>query len=372
MPQIPAAIPTQAFELIRNRIAEILVDELPSQATLQGDSQLNATVYVERFVPFDLTELPAINVSINRGAYSEHTQRSTDGEYTFNIDVHTSAKSTSTVRGDVLAQFRLQKMLGVCRGILEDSRYKTLGFAPPFIESRKVTAMEFAQPTEGDGTSSVVGRLTFIVRAPDRNGVVTPELIAGYDTQVKLALTNKGYIFTGDNIPVPPVIGPDINVNGELFVVADPDVGSYDIPVLNSDGDEVGDVTAGVSVVVPDATYTLENTDGTELATGSIVSGGSEVIVAPDATVLRDGQPFGSVPSGATIDVPVPPVAIRSAYDPEIFTFWLGYGNPAATDQTPITIKRVTVDPLDGSVTEEYSINPWTNFADGPWSPTPP
>jgi hypothetical protein len=54
----------------------------------------------------------------------------------------------------------------------------------------------------------------------------------------------------------------------------------------------------------PDATYTLEDTDGNTLSTGSIPSGGSEDIVAPDGTVLRDGQPFGSVLSGGTIDVP--------------------------------------------------------------------
>ena len=54
----------------------------------------------------------------------------------------------------------------------------------------------------------------------------------------------------------------------------------------------------------PDATYTLEDTDGNTLSTGSIPSGGSTEIVAPDGTVLRDGQPFGSVLSGGTIDVP--------------------------------------------------------------------
>jgi hypothetical protein len=306
MPQIPAAIPTQAFELIRNRIAEILVDELPEQAILQGDNQLNATVYVERFIPFDLTEIPAVNVSINRTAYSEQTQRNTDGEHTFSIDVHTSAKSTSTVRGDSLAMFRLQKLLGVVRGILEDSRYKTLGFAPPFIESRKVTAIEYAQPTEGDGTSTVVGRVTFVVRAPDRSGVVTPELIAGYDTQVKLSLTNKGYIFTGDNIPVPPITGAEISVNGTFYIEAE-DGDEIDIPVTNSDGDEVGNVTAGVGVEVPDATFTLVNTatPPATLDSGSIAAGVTGLIVAPPVTVLVNGQLFAVVPSGETEDVPV-------------------------------------------------------------------
>lgn len=61
------------------------------------------------------------------------------------------------------------------------------------------------------------------------------------------------------------------------------------------------------------ATYTLNDTSTppNQLSSGSIPSGGSAVIVAPDATVLRDGQPFGSVPSGGSIDVPsdCPPCA---------------------------------------------------------------
>jgi hypothetical protein len=306
MPQIPAAIPTQAFELIRNRIAEILVDELPEQATLSGDTQINATVYVERFVPFDHTELPALNVSLGRDVYSEQTQRSTDGEHTYNIDVHCSAKSTPSVRGDSLAVFRLQKLLGVCRGVLEDSRYKTLGFAPPFIESRKVTAIDYAQPTEGDSTSSVMGRITFVVRAPDRNGVVTPELIAGYDTQVKLGLTEKGYIFSGDNIPVPPVFGAEISVNDTFFVdaLAGDEI---DIPVLNSEGDAVGNVSAGVNVIVPDATYTLIDTDvpPNQLDSGSIPSGGLDAIVAPPATLSVNTTQVATIPAGGSDSITV-------------------------------------------------------------------
>ena len=62
-------------------------------------------------------------------------------------------------------------------------------------------------------------------------------------------------------------------------------------------------------------------------------------------------------------------VPIRSDYTPSLF--YIGYGYADSTDNDPITIKRVTVDISDGSVVEEYSTNPWTNFADGPWSPTP-
>jgi len=61
------------------------------------------------------------------------------------------------------------------------------------------------------------------------------------------------------------------------------------------------------------ATFTLINTatPPATLDSGSIPSGGSEVIVAPAVTVLRDGLPFAVVPSSETVDVPsdCPPCA---------------------------------------------------------------
>jgi len=54
------------------------------------------------------------------------------------------------------------------------------------------------------------------------------------------------------------------------------------------------------------ATFTLINTatPPATLDSGSIPSGGSDVIVAPAVTVLRDGLPFAVVPSSETVDVP--------------------------------------------------------------------
>lgn len=53
------------------------------------------------------------------------------------------------------------------------------------------------------------------------------------------------------------------------------------------------------------ATYTLDNTDGTELSTGSIPSAGSAVIVAPDGNIELNGTPVGVVASGDTTDIPI-------------------------------------------------------------------
>lgn len=53
-------------------------------------------------------------------------------------------------------------------------------------------------------------------------------------------------------------------------------------------------------------TWTLVNTDDDPLDSGSVTDpcGAALPLIAPDATVTRDGSPFGAVPSGGTIDVP--------------------------------------------------------------------
>ena len=92
---IPDAIPPRAFEIIRDRIARILADEIPSQATLKSDPDLALIneIFVERFVPFDHTEVPAVNVSLSNGDYDNFTQIDQTGTYIFNVDVYANSNT---------------------------------------------------------------------------------------------------------------------------------------------------------------------------------------------------------------------------------------------------------------------------------------
>jgi len=237
--QIKNIIPPQFFEVIRNRIAEILVDELDCQVLLTYDTDLEATVYVERFVPFDNTEMNAINVSFSGGPYDNQTVRDVDGSYSYFIDVFTQANTTDADRGDTLAKFKLQKLLGVCRAIIQNPIYKTLGFQPPFIMSRQISSIAIAQPREGETLSVVMGRLILTIVAPENTQLLTAKLIKGFDTQVKLALTDKGYIYSGDNIPIPPVTDGKVTVNNDDFgTVAEGD--TLNVPVVNTYDEELG------------------------------------------------------------------------------------------------------------------------------------
>ena len=196
MPQITLPIQTQSFELVRDRIGEILADELPEQAILIGDTDLNATVFRERFVPMSSTELPAVNVYLARGEYNKLTNINQDGVYSYNIDVYTSAATTNDERGDSLAMVKLQKLMGVVHGILSHQAYLTLGFAPGLIGHRSVKGLAIQQPGKGkDAESVVMGRLMFDVKAADVNERVQGTLIAGYQTTVKLHESEQGYFW---------------------------------------------------------------------------------------------------------------------------------------------------------------------------------
>jgi hypothetical protein len=203
MPQIETAIGLQAFELVRARIAEILADELPNQSTLNSDPELDATVFVERFARPEAKECPIVNVCLLKGKYNNQDQTGADGVYDFAVDAYAKSKgdagNDSSTRADSQALFKLQRLLGVVRTILNDSRYKTLGFEPPFIGWRQVTDIEIQNPTDAPGSESMVmGRIVISVRVRETGVDLDPQLIKGYDTYVKLYLTDEGYVYSGN------------------------------------------------------------------------------------------------------------------------------------------------------------------------------
>lgn len=187
MAKILTIIPKQGFELIRDRIAIILFDELTNQSILTGDEDLSPKVFVERLISFDKTDLPAIDVSLAKGDFGNKNQRSREGEYTFNIDVYANAKSNATNDGDKIAAIKAQKIIGVCLCILESSVYNTLGFTPPFILSTSATNLTMADPTDKTAQTDTLftrmGRISFIVRASENPYVGTANLIDGYETK---------------------------------------------------------------------------------------------------------------------------------------------------------------------------------------------
>lgn len=204
MPQINSIIASQAFELLRDRIFEILVDEIENQFQLTGDYDLDIDVYKESSGPFDISQLPVVNVQFASGDWENRNVNSDDGTYQFNIDVHTAAKNTSAGAGDTSAAIKLQQILGVCRAILRNPKYKTLGFAvapsgTPFILRTFCANVNIAATGAQDANNTAMGRIVFTVQANEVVAFVEPDLLDGYETTVKIDETGKGYIWIGEN-----------------------------------------------------------------------------------------------------------------------------------------------------------------------------
>ncbi len=349
MPEIINAIQERNYELVRDRIANILAIELPSQATLNSDADLDPTIEIERFVPVKDTELPLVNVMLLRGDYNSYTSIQQDGTYMYHIDVYTNSKWTDDDRADKLAFLKLQRLTGVIQAILSDSKYRTLGWAQPSISRVQVNGIKFAEPSNNkDTTTSVMARIEFEVRVPETVEVAALTLIGGYDTSVLIGSTDQGYVFSGNNAPIPaPSCDPaevrntddtytDTYPSGEISTIpntlaviedtAGNELSNNDLPsakpggyklvapdanitVKNSNNDTVDSGTAlsggNAEFDAPDAVARMENTVGTLLLTENIPSNVTETLIAPDAQISLNGDSFPNIPSGTSANIEV-------------------------------------------------------------------
>lgn len=198
MAKLNLAIPKQQIEFVRDRVANILYDELSNQYLYTYNKLFeDVNVALEGKNPYiDKTELPIVNVSYVKANYSNKHQGQADGKYQIIVEPYCSAPSSATESGDVKATFDVQYLLGVCRYILEDPVYKHLGFAPGFIKRTFVSESVIYEAKKDDALSTVGARLLFEVEVVETNDLIVPKLADGYDTIVKLGLTDKGYIWS--------------------------------------------------------------------------------------------------------------------------------------------------------------------------------
>lgn len=197
MSKINTIIPAQGFEVARNRIGEIIADELANQSTLSANPAINATVYLERFVPFDKTELPAVNVTLSQGSYAN--KKAPDGVATYNyfVDIYCASKSNDSNTGDKRASFNMQRIAGIVRYILNDPQYRTLLFAPPFITRVSVLDFNIKEPSTGgaDGSNIIMGRLNIEVLVVESQDLLIALILDGQNTSIKLEESDSGFFY---------------------------------------------------------------------------------------------------------------------------------------------------------------------------------
>lgn len=192
-------IPKQNFEIVRDAIGTILVNELANQKTLQGLED-DAVVFAERTTPIQNDELVSINVSFDSVDYSSKTQQSNQGRNVFNIDVYTIGQARINSDGSTDSSFRLHKYLGMVRYILSHTIYKTLNLPMGFIGGTKVESIvvmepEFKQDSNFVRMARLILSVSIVESQTLEEGVELHENL----TSVKLHETELGFVYQFNN-----------------------------------------------------------------------------------------------------------------------------------------------------------------------------
>lgn len=197
MSVIDTVIPPQNFEVVRDQIGAILTAEIHNQLLMSGDYNLTLKVWRERLVTFDHTEIPAVNVMYAGAPFDSRDSKQVEGQHDYYIDCYQRSKAREEELPDLLAMVKLHRLLGICRAIIMDPKYKTLGFQSPSIASRSITRILMGDPSKMDATTSVFGRLILTVRMPEVTALINPPKIQDFLSNIRLVLTDKGYIWEG-------------------------------------------------------------------------------------------------------------------------------------------------------------------------------
>jgi hypothetical protein len=199
MSLITLPIQPQAFEIIRDQLAIILASEINNQGVILPDSSLlNMKVFVEAIAPEDKEDLALINVAYVKGSYGDQKDQTgaTKGVYIYNIDIYTNAKQTASSRADKTSALLLQKLLGLCRVIIDHPLYKILNFSPGFIHRVNCKEINIRDEAKNDALNSRMGRLTIEVQAQESISLPSGVLLTMSNTTVNINQTSDGYYYS--------------------------------------------------------------------------------------------------------------------------------------------------------------------------------
>jgi hypothetical protein len=194
-------IPVQSFEIIRDRIALIIAAELKNQYDLYGG--FNPSIWIERFIPFDFSELPAVNIVLDNLNLTNKNPGKCYYDVRYNIQVSTKGEDVEGISGDVTSSIDCQKITGMIRYILENPNNLRLQFLsnPSIVSGNEISEILISKPEEKDGNYVVVSQLGLKVKTEETNGEVSPVIGETYITTMKIEATNKGLkLVTNNNI----------------------------------------------------------------------------------------------------------------------------------------------------------------------------
>ncbi len=206
-----------SFELIRDRTAAILADELGNQAVLQAQAvtpdqdlieQLTRLkIVTERFRPFNESDYPALDVFLFQDEFDNKSQQSVRGTIQLYLDLYTDGERKAIDResdaGDQLSAKRAQRIVGLIRTILEHPAYNTLDFdvtaGEVIIQRTLVSAVKRTEEENTrDGLNVMMYRVIFEVVASETTNALDGLPLALATTDVKIDETDLGYQYIFD------------------------------------------------------------------------------------------------------------------------------------------------------------------------------
>lgn len=190
---ITEKIPTQGFEKVLYRIAEILFLELTAQKATH-DNIGNFQVFLERMTAYDKSEDIMINVTTSSANYGNFTETDTQGKTDFNIEVYAPLEHTFIAADDKVKRFTLHKVVGMIRYILQSTKYNILGLPPGLIGGTYVESIQFFDDFNNqDGANIRLATLVFSVRVCENQELWKGISIENNTTQIKLCDTDLGF-----------------------------------------------------------------------------------------------------------------------------------------------------------------------------------
>jgi hypothetical protein len=191
-------IPKQNFEIVRDRLANIAIEEIENQYSYTGDPDLVLTYGVEQKIPIDKNELPLLNIAVATGNFQNRNVGDSDGVFTYNFDMFCDKSNTETIRSDTAAALHAEKIIGIVSAIFSNAQYRTLGYKAPDGGVIRVTVgqINVGDINNGDARTTIMCRIAITVVFSQTTPLLDANLLEGYDTRVKMGTSERGYRYT--------------------------------------------------------------------------------------------------------------------------------------------------------------------------------
>lgn len=214
MPNIDTIIDASNFEIIRDAVGAILIDEINGQIALLsalGSPTLDqrrdlkilqsTTVWSERMVPLQQDESYIIVVMLYSGDMNNQSVFKSDTDLQVYIDVYGKAKADKSTgkRADRNSAERTSRLVAYLYKILQHPYYRTLGFSnnPQLVRSRNFTSFRRTEVEENETSVGVIMyRSIMSVDSLEENGEnIRPLEISNLFTNVHINDTDRGFQF---------------------------------------------------------------------------------------------------------------------------------------------------------------------------------